>query len=62
MRSETLRDRLNEFHEQEGISYKYIANYLEVSIGVMYNFTSGIRDLKPQVRKDLEEYLEDMGY
>ncbi len=58
----TLQDRLREFHEKEGISYKYIANYLEVSTGVMYNFTSGIRDLRPQVRKDLEEYLEDMGY
>lgn len=57
-----LQDRLREFHEKEGISYKYIANYLEVSTGVMYNFTSGIRDLRPQVRKDLEEYLEDMGY
>lgn len=58
----SLKDRLKEFHEKEGISYKYIANYLEVSTGIMYNFTSGIRDLKPQVRDALEEYLEDMGY
>lgn len=58
----TLRDRLKEFHEVEGISYREVANTLGISINVMYNYTSGIRDLKPKVYDDLKEYLEDMGY
>lgn len=57
-----LRERLKKFHEVEGISYKIIAKEVEISIGVMYNFTSGIRDLKAHVADNLNEYLKSKGY
>ena len=41
-----LRERLKEYHEREGVSYKFIAQQLGVTVGVMYNYTSGIRELK----------------
>lgn len=59
---DNLRERLKEFHEKEGISYKVIAKELGVSIGIMYNFTSGIRDLKPFIVEKLNEYLVQKGY
>ena len=39
----TLVERLKKFHEEEGISYKTVARNIDVSTGVMYNFTSDIR-------------------
>ena len=59
---EELRERLKKFHETKGVSYKSIAKELDVSIGVMYNFTSGIRDLKEGVAEKLNSYLKDYNY
>ena len=57
-----LRDRTRKYHEIEGVSYKIIAQSIGISVGVMYNFTSGIRDLKEHVASKLDEYLKGKGY
>lgn len=57
-----LRDRLKKFHEIEGVSYKNVAKELEISVGVMYNYTSGLRELKPHIKEHLSFYLEQKGY
>ena len=57
-----LRDRLKKYHEIEGVSYKVISSAIGISIGVMYNFTSGIRDLKEHVAQKLDEYLTERNY
>lgn len=57
-----LVDRLKEYHEKEGVSYKTIAKVIGVSIGVMYNFTSDIRDLRPAASDKLDQYLKERGY
>ena len=57
-----LLDRLKKYHEVEGVSYKIISAAIGVSIGVMYNYTSGIRDLKPHIREVLDQYLTERGY
>ena len=57
-----LRDRTKKYHEIEGVSYKVIAQTIGISIGVMYNFTSGIRDLKEHIANNLDEYLKLKGY
>lgn len=59
---EELRNRLKKYHEIEGVSYKTISSAIGISTGVMYNFTSGIRDLKEHVASKLEEYLKEKGY
>jgi len=57
-----LVDRLKKYHELENVSYKIIAKDIGVSIGVMYNFTSGIRGLKEHIANKLDEYLKSKGY
>lgn len=57
-----LRNRLKKFHEREGVSYKVISREIGVSVGVMYNFTSEIRDLKEFAAENLDEYLKVRGY
>lgn len=57
-----LRERLKKYHEVEGVSYKIIALAIGISIGVMYNYTSGIRELKPHIAEKLDQYLLEKGY
>lgn len=57
-----LRERLKKYHEVEGVSYKVIAQSLGISIGVMYNYTSGIREIKPHIAELLDKYLSDRKY
>ena len=57
-----LKERLKKYHEIEGVSYKIIAAAIGISIGVMYNYTSGIRDLKPHVLELLDQYLTERKY
>ena len=57
-----LRSRLKKYHEVEGVSYKVISSAIGISIGVMYNYTSGIRDLKPHIQKALDQFLTEKGY
>lgn len=59
---EELRDRLKKFREEEGVSYVKVAKDLEVSTGIIYNFTSGVRDLKANVAIMLNDYLKERGY
>jgi transposase-like protein len=57
-----LKERLKKFHEEQGVSYKLVAQTIGISIGVLYNFTSGIRELKEHNQKLLNEYLVSKGY
>ena len=57
-----VKERLKEFHEKEGLSYKVIAESIGISTGVMYNYTSGIRELKTHVLEELDQYLRNRGY
>lgn len=57
-----LRERLKKYHEIEGVSYKVISSALGISIGVMYNYTSGIRELKPHILEALDNYLKERSY
>ena len=57
-----LIERLKKYHEEEGVSYKAIAAVIGISTGVMYNYTSGIRDLKVSKLEALNEYLTAKGY
>lgn len=59
---EELRERVKKFHEIEGVSYKVIAKAIGISVGVMYNFTSEIRELKALPASLLDEYLRERGY
>ena len=59
---EELRNRLKKYHEIEGVSYKVVAAAIGISTGVMYNFTSEIRNLKDRVAVLLDEYLKEKGY
>ena len=58
----SLLERLKKFHEETGVSFKVVAKTIGVSIGVMYNFTSGIRELKIPVQEKLDEYLKNHNY
>ncbi len=58
----SLRERVKRYHELEGVSYKAIAKAIDMSYGTMYNFTSGIRELKPEAAEDLEIYLIERDY
>lgn len=57
-----LRERLKKYHEVEGVSYKNIAKTLDISLGVLYNYTSGIRDLKSHIQERLDQYLTERKY
>ena len=57
-----LLERLKQFKYKEDISYKEVAADAGIPVSTMYNYTSGLRELKPKMRELLEEYLEDMGY
>lgn len=59
---EDLKERVKKYHEIEGVSYKTISAAIGISTGVMYNFTSGIRNLKEHVAEKLDEYLKSKGY
>lgn len=59
---EDLKNRLIEYHEMEGISYKQVAKELGISLNIMYNYTADVRDLKPHVKLALDKYLTEKGY
>lgn len=57
-----LRERVRKYHELENISYKTISLDAGIPVRALYNFTSGIRDLKKYVAESLDEYLKTKGY
>ena len=57
-----LIERLKKFKEEEDVSYKSVAQEVGISISTIYNFTSGIRNLKPKLERLLDEYLTNKGY
>lgn len=57
-----LRQRLIKYHEEKEIKYKQIAIDCEIGFSTMYNYTSGLRELKPAAAARLDQYLKDKGY
>ena len=57
-----IRKRVVKFHQEEGISYKYIANSLNINASTFYNFTSGERSLSEPNLINLDYYLKERGY
>lgn len=57
-----LIERLKKFKEEEDVSYKSVAQEVGIPISTIYNFTSGIRNLKPKLERLLDEYLTNKGY
>lgn len=58
----SLLERVRKYHEEKGVSYKIIAQSTGISYSVMYNFTSGLRELKACNQEKLDEYLKTQGY
>ena len=57
-----LIERVKKCNEQTGISYKQMYTNCGISVGIFYNFTSGLRKLNQFNEKKLDEYLKTLGY
>lgn len=57
-----LLERLKKLRYEEDISYKEVAKETGIPLSTLYNFTSGARELRPKLRKVLEQYLKSMQY
>lgn len=62
MNVDEIRKRVVDFHQEEGISYKYIANILNINASTFYSFTSGERSLSETNLINLDYYLKERGY
>lgn len=59
---EELRKRLQDFHKNEGVSYKAIAAGANISLGSLYQFNGGYRNIKEEPAAALDKYLKDRNY
>ena len=59
---EDLRQRLQRFHKEQGVSYKAIAAGADISLGSLYQFNGGYRDMKEEPAAALDKYLKDRNY
>jgi transposase len=59
---EQLRQRVINFHTEEGVSYKYIAGILNINSNTFYSFTNGNRSLSETNLINLDHYLKERGY
>jgi len=57
-----LRERLKKCKEELGISYKALAKKAELTIDIMYKFSSGTRDLSTSNYDRLDSVLREFGY
>ena len=57
-----ILERLKKFKLEEDISYKEVAQDIDIPLSALYNFTSGARDLKPKRKRLLNQYLTEKGY
>lgn len=57
-----IRKRVGIFHQEEGVSYKYIASLLNINNSTFYSFTSGERSLSESNLINLDQYLKERGY
>jgi len=62
MNVDEIRKRINTFHQEEGVSYKYIAGILNINASTFYSFTSGERSLSEDNLINLDYYLKERGY
>lgn len=62
MNADEIRKRVIEFHQEEGVNYKYIANILNINTSTFYSFTSGERSLSESNLINLNQYLKERGY
>lgn len=58
----TLLDALKQYKYDTDDTYKNIAMECNIPFTTFYNFTSGLRDLKPKYRDALEKFLKEKGY
>lgn len=59
---EELRQRLQDFHKNEGVSYKAIATVANIPLGSLYQFSGGYRNMKEEPAAALDKYLKDRNY
>lgn len=57
-----LWQRVRDYKEDCGVTYRFLANELEINPSSLYNFTRGMRPLRLSYAMKLDEYLEDRGY
>lgn len=57
-----LLDKLQKFKDDSDMSYKDIAITCQIPFSTFYNFTSGLRKMKPKYEEALVKFLEEKGY
>lgn len=57
-----LLERLQRYKYDTDATYKFIAMACEIPFSTFYNFTSGVRNLKPKYAESLERFLKSRGY
>ena len=57
-----LLDKLQKFKNDSDMSYKNIAIECQIPFSTFYNFTSGLRKMKPKYEESLTKFLEEKGY
>lgn len=57
-----LLERLLNYKNDADVKYKNIAIECEIPFSTFYNFTSGLRPLKPKYMESLNTYLTSKGY
>lgn len=62
MEADEIRKRIAKFHQEEGVSYKYVASSLNINASTFYSFTSGERSLSNTNLINLDYYLKERGY
>ena len=57
-----LLQRLKTFKAQTGATYKFVMKECGINEGVWYLFTSGRRQLKPEIAEKVDKFLTEKGY
>ena len=57
-----LLNKLQKFKNDSDMSYKNIAIECQIPFSTFYNFTSGLRKMKPKYEEALTKFLEEKGY
>ena len=61
MKQDSLRENVRLLKAVNHISYKEIAQYMEMNVNSFYNFMSGAFDLGYDNQKKLERILSEIG-
>lgn len=58
----SLLDRLKKYKYDTNDTYKNVAISCDIPFSSFYNFTNGVRKLKPKYEDALSAFLESKGY